>query len=307
MQYIKKLSFAPIFLIRLLFLLSLLSSLFRSYDFIFSLSLDTFFQLLTLSLLLGLVSISFVIFAALCNDWRFVVPVGILAALSPFLFFDPSLVIVFGIGILISILLIFVNLENVLKTYLTFQPAAILGPSIRHLTTLLILIISLTYFLSINKTVSEKGFSIPDSLIDTALKFTPLPEPMEEESSIPNLSISSDQIALLKQNPNLLEQFGLDPSVLDSLNQPQKTTTPKDLTQSLLKEAVKAQFDNLIKPYASFIAPLLAVMLFLTLQALSSFVNLLIYPVLWIIFYIFERTGFVKFIEETRVVKKLVI
>jgi len=85
---------------------------------------------------------------------------------------------------------------------------------------------------------------------------------------------------------------------LDSLN---------NSSQDLIKQTVKDQLEGFLKPYLGFIPALLTIILFLTLQSLTSFINLLIYPMLWIIFYIFEKTGFIKFTIEKRPVKKMVI
>lgn len=277
MQIVKKLIFAPIFLIFFIILFSQLAPLFRSYDFIFALSLETLIHMIVISILLGLTSLSFVLFATFSSDWKFIVPVGVLASILPMIFFDPALGVILAVGILVSLLIIYVNLENTLKTYLTFQGATLLGPSIRHLSTLLMLSLCITYFLSVNKLIQEKGFQIPDSLIETALKLSPI------ESR--------------------------HPEMLDSINQPkqQKSLAPKDLTENLIKQTVKDQFENLLKPYSNFVAPTLALLLFFTLQGLTSFINLLIYPLIWIIFYILQKTGFIKFTEETRVVKKMVV
>lgn len=199
-------------------------------------------------------------FATFSSDWRISIPVGILASLVPLLFLETGLAIVFSVVILISLTLTYLNLESSLKSYLTFAPNTIFGPSIRHLSGLLILAICIVYFLSANKTISEKGFQIPDSLINASLNLTPI-----------------------------------------------KSDTPKNLTNNLVKQAVKDQFQNLIKPYSSFISPILALLLFFTLQGLTSLINLLIYPLLWLTFYILEKTGFVYFETETREVKKLVV
>lgn len=309
MPSFKKLTFAPLFLITFTFFLFLLSSIFKSYDFIFSLSVETLIQLTAVCILLSLSCYLFVIFAALCSDWKMILPVAILASLIPLFFLDISLAIVFFIGILISLFLTHLNLQTSLKSYLTFSPNAIFGPQIRHLSGFLILSICIVYFLSANKIVAQKGFQIPDSLIDASLSLSPLESNQEvETTSKQQLLIPNEQLNLLKQNPELLKQTGLDPKILDNLsNSLNKASSPKDLTQSLIKQAVKDQFQNLIKPYTSFIPPVLALLLFFTLQGLTSLINLLIYPLLWVTFYILEKTGFVTFTIEQRQVKKMVV
>lgn len=308
MLILKKLAFAPVFLISFATLIYQLTFLIASYDFIFSLSVSSLIQLIMIAILISISGLFFSIFVTLAADWKLILGVGALAALLPLLFLDTSLAIVFTVGISVSLLLTFLSLATVLKSYLTFKPEALLGPAIRHLSGLLILAFCLIFFLSTNKIVAEKGFQIPDSLIDTALKVAApnLPN-LTESPDLPQLSIPPEQLELLKQNPELLRQSGLDPAILDNLDQPKSSKAPQNMTQDLIKQTVKDQIQTLLKPYQNFIPASLAVILFLTLQALTSFINLLIYPLLWITFYILEKTGFVKFTVEQRPVKKLVI
>lgn len=304
MLNIKKLIFAPVFLVFFIILLSQLSPIFKSYDFIFSLSVNTLIALITISILIMLTSFSFILFATFAFDWKLILGVGALASLVPLLFFDPSVGLIFGVGIFASLMLIYVTLENNLKSYLNFNPNTLLGPSIRHLSSFLILVLALVYFLAVNRIISEKGFEIPDALIDSAINFTNQGQPAPQTQS-PQPSISPDQIDLLRKNPDLLRQSGLDPAILDTLSKPQKTI--QKAANDLIKQTIKDQFQNLLKPYLGFIPAVLALFLFLTLQGLTSFINLLIYPLIWITFYILEKSGFIKFTEETRVVKKMVI
>lgn len=84
-----------------------------------------------------------------------------------------------------------------------------------------------------------------------------------------------------------------------------QTQNPQD--SNILKQAVKDQVENFIKPYSGAIPAILAAGFFAVLQSLVSFINLLIYPLLWGTFYILEKTGFIKFEVEQRPVKKLVV
>lgn len=307
MNMLKKLTFAPLFLISFSILIVQFSSILKSYDFIFSVSIDTLIQLVILSALISLSSFLFILFAALSQDWRFVLPFGILASLVPFAFLETGLALVFSVGTLVSLLLTFINLDSTLKSYLTFKPTTLLGPSIRHLSSLLILAFCLVYFLSANKMIAQNGFQIPDSLIDTALNLSQ-PASNQQEPTASQLSIPQEQLDLLKENPDLLRQSGLDPGILDSLNQPQKSSeTPQDLTNDLIKTAVKDQIQNFINPFIGFIPAVLALLLFFTLQSITSMINLLSYPLLWGIFSILEKSGFIKFTTEMRPVRKMVI
>ena len=256
----KKLAFAPFFLISCFFLISQLSPVFKSADLIFSMSLPTLIQFIVIALLINLSGILYIIFAGLALDWKIVLPIGLAAAVLPFIFFDTAIGLVLGVGIFVILLLSFLSLDHTMKTYLTFQPASLFGPAIRHFAWMFILIIAVGYFLGISKVVSQNGFQIPDTLIDAALKFAPLPQ-----------------------------------------------VEGADLTNNLIKQTVKDQIQSFIKPYISFIPAILALLLFLTFQSLTSVINLLIYPLLWLIFLILEKTGFIKFTQEMRPVKKIVI
>ncbi len=165
----------------------------------------------------------------------------------------------------------------------------------------MVITFTLTYFLSINKTISEQSFQIPDSLIDTAIKLTAQSQGENTQEQTVQPSLSPEQIDLLKKNPELLKQSGLDPSILDNLNK--SPNTPNDL----IKQTIKDQVQTFLKPYLGFMPAGLAVLLFLTLQSLTSILNLLIYPLLWILFLVFEKTGFVKFTIEQRPVKKMAL
>ncbi|MBI2196053.1 hypothetical protein HYU45_00380 [Candidatus Daviesbacteria bacterium] len=264
MAIAKKLILAPLFLIVFALLVSQLSPFLKSYDFIFSLSINTLITLLVLSFYVLISCFLFVLFATLAQNFKIILPIAFLSALIPLLFLESALALVLAVAIFVSFLLTFLSLANSLKSYLTFKPEALLGPAIRSLAGFLIAAVCLVYFLSANKIVAEKGFQIPDSLIDTALQLS--------TSSLPSV-------------------------------QPEQAS----LSQDLIKQTVKDQIQTFIKPYINFIPAGLALLLFLTLQSLTSILNLLIYPLLWITFAILERTGFVKFEVEQRPVKKLVV
>ncbi|MBI4036206.1 hypothetical protein HY383_04615 [Candidatus Daviesbacteria bacterium] len=310
MLILKKLILAPFFAIIFALLIYQLTSLLKSYDFVFSLSLNTFTSLLILSALICLSSFLFILFASLSQDLKITLPATLLFALIPLIFLDISLALVLVVAIFVSLLLASLNLATSLKSYLTFQAGDLLGPAIRHLSGFLILSFCIVYFLSSSKLVSQNGFQIPDSLIDTALKFSMPAIPNNQldqvQTSLPQ--ITPEQLDLLKQNPDLLRQSGLDPKILDSLSNPQKNTqSPANLTNDLIKQTVKDQIQGFLKPYLSFIPAILAVLLFLTLQSFTSIINLLIYPLLSGTFYILEKSGFIRYETEQRPVKKMVV
>ncbi len=289
MILIKKLAFAPLIFISFLLLLYFFNPLLKSIDLIFSLDLSTFYQLIILSLLILLTSLSFVLFATLASDWKIVLPIIFLSAAFCFLFIEMRLAIILTVVIVISMILTLVNLEGKLKSYLTFDPNSLFSPSIKQLAGFLILGLSLIYYLSISSLIQQQGFQIPDSLIDTALKFTPQPNlPATQLPQIP-----PEQLELLKKNPEALRQYSIDPKMLDSDN--------------LLKQTVKDQLQNLIKPYQAFIPALLAVLLFFTLQSFTAVLSVLLSPLLWLIFLILQKSDFIHFETEMREVKKMVV
>ena len=295
MPTLKKLTFAPLFLIVFTILIYQLSSVFKSYDFIFSLSFNTLLQLITVCIFISLSGFLFILFNILAFDWKFILPIGIAASLTPLLFFDQITGLFFGVGIFVSLLISYFSLESTMKSYLNFQPITLFGPLIRHLTGILILTIALIYFLVINKVVVQKGFELPDSFIDTALKFSPI----EQANSLP--ALPQEQVEMLRKNPQLLKQSGIDPKILDSLG------APAQATNNFIKQTLKSQIQGLIKPYLGYIPFILAMLLFLTLQSLTSLINLLIYPLLWFTFFILEKSGFIKFTTEMRPIKKMIV
>lgn len=306
MILLKKLIFAPFLIILFSLLIYNLVPFLKSYDLIFSLSINTFISLLILSALVSFTSFVFVLFSTLASDWKIVLAVGIINSAIPLLFIDPALGIVLFVLLFVSFLLTNLNLDNTLKSYLTFKPEALLGPLIRHLSGLLILSFCIVYFLSMNKLIAQTGFQIPNSLVGTAIKMAPLPETnTQTEANLPQ--ISQEQLDLLKKNPELVRQSGFDPQILENLTTQKVTQAPADLMEETIKQTVKDQVQGFIKPYQNFIPAGLAIMLFLTLQSLTSILNLLIYPLLWIIFFLLEKIGFIKFEIEQRPVKKLVV
>ncbi len=149
MNILKKLILAPTFLVIFITLLYQLTPLLSSYDFIFSLSLATLIQLLTISAFFSFSSLLFILFATLADNWKLVLPVSVISGLITFVFVTPALAVILGVAVFVSFLLTFLSLNVSLKSYLTFEPNKLLGPSIRHLSGFLILSFCLVYFFSL--------------------------------------------------------------------------------------------------------------------------------------------------------------
>lgn len=304
MYILKQLTFTLFFIPTFTLFIYFLNPFWQNLYLIFSLSTLDLLKILYLLATLLLTGLFFVIFGTLADDYKIVIPVILLSALAPiFISPAPTNYILAG-GSILAFLLIFLLLKADLKTYLTFKPAAILMPQVKHLITLLILTTSIAYFFSLNQQLSKSGFNIPDSLIDTALQFSGAGN--LDQNPLPK--IDQSQINQLKAHPETLQQYGLDPSLLDQLNPsvlPQSIN--KTNSNNLIKDQVKKQISQFINPYLKLIPPLLAILIFFTLQPLASLLTPFLYLLVWLIFYILDKTHFTKYQVEMREVKKLVV
>lgn len=262
MVYFKKLLFAPIFLLSFLLVLYQFNLFLRQTDYLL-LNLDTLIKLLQISGFLLLASLSFVIFAALANEWKFSLPISTLASLLPVLTIPLPLAIITCAAVFVSLFFIQMALLGKLASYLTFSAPALLSPAVKNLCLLLAISLSLTYFMAIKQDIDQNGFQIPDSLIETALRISQPPALEVKEVSL----------------------------------------TPEQDVKSL----VKAQLNSALKPYQQYIPAFLAFTLYLAFQTIFYILNLLVPPLLWLIFLILEKTKYIHFELETREVKKLVV
>lgn len=308
----KKLSFAPVFLIIFAVLVYQISTVLTDYQFLFSLDNTSLIHILTTCALFLLTSLSFILFATFANSWKIIAPVVLIALSLPVIFIPQPISFVLSIGFLLAFVISSLTLDNKLKTYLNFQPSVLLTPNIKTLCTMLIFVTSFGFYLTSSANIKQNGFSLPDSLIDTVLQAVPMPG-MEANTppnqSIPGLpNLTQENIDLLKQNPQALEQFGLDPSVLDSITptSSQQTSSTNPL-QSSVKTMVQAQLDQVIKPYLTIIPIFVALILFLTLNWIVSILGIFLSPILWGIFSALTKSGFATFTTEMREVKKLVV
>ncbi len=313
-SYIKKLLFAPLFLTALFITLNLFLSFTKSTDFIFSLDLSTFYQLLGLITAILITALFFVTFCVLAQSLELVIPVIFISGLIPFLQLPIPQALVFAIILFIFLLLNYLNIKKTLTDYLDFKPSKLFSPQIKQLAGFLIILLLVNFYITINTQIKLKGFEIPSSLIDTALKFTPqtnLPvEGIKNQKITQFPTITPEQLELLKKNPELLKQYGIDPSILSNIPSPKpsdKTTVPENQSTELLKPLIKTQLQKMIDPYLNYLPLLLTLLLLLTLNSFLSLLGLFVPIFVWIIFYILEATKFITFTTETRQVKKLVI
>lgn len=220
----------------------------------------------------------------------------------------------FAVFQIIFLLINYFNVKKTLLTYLDFRPNLLFNPHIKQLAGLLIIILSINYYLAVSSQIKLNGFQIPDSLIDAALKFTPqtnLPVQGFKDNKLAQLpSLTPEQIELLKQNPELLKQYGVDPSVLNNIPTPQATNQTAQVANQgtkLLKPLLKGQLQKIIDPYLKYLPLLLTLLLFLTLHSFISVGYLILPAIIWMIFYLLEVTKFITFTTETRLVKKMIV
>lgn len=312
MLIFKKAIFALPFLIFLVWFFYNLNFFFKDPYLIFGFDTAILLQLVWLLVSLSLASFCFVIFAALSDDWKFILPVSILGSLTSFALFSIPSGLVMWVGTLLSLCLTYLILSNKLKNYLTFQASSLLNPSIKSLATFLILTASLAFYIASSTQIKEQGFKIPDSLIDTALKFTTSQLPDVQGESIAQVSLTPEQIELLKQNPDVLKQYGIDPDVLDSQDKQSSVAGPTKPSTSppsndLVKNLLQIQIQNIVKPYENLIPIFLAGLFFVTMQSLFSLLAVTLTPLIALTFWIFTKTNFIRFETEMREVKKLVV
>lgn len=315
MLILKKLIFALPFLIFLAWFFYSLNFFFKDIYLIFGLNLSILLQLIWLTAALGLASVCFIIFCTITNDWKFILPVSTLGSLIPIAILPTPASLAIFIGSFLSLNFVYFILNGKLKTYLTYSANTLLTPSIKNLVSFLIITASLAFYLSAQAEIKQNGFKIPDSLIDTALNFATPQIPDVKGESIAQVSLTPEQIELLKQNPDLLKQQGIDPKTLDQLSQPASSPKSPLSSQSpttgpsndLVKNLLQSQIQNLVKPYLNLIPIFLAGMFFITLHSIFSIISILIPLILISIFWVFEKTGFIKFEKEMREVKKLVV
>lgn len=324
MSGIKKIIFAPFFLIALSALLYFYKPLLSDY-------LNTFFKEYGgiadfgfIAVLITISSLSFCLFATFSQNLKLTITLSILSALVPFIFLERSLALVTGVGLVLSLIICSFNIQTNLESYTNFQPSNILTSPTKLLSTFLLLTLSFGYFLHTNSIIQTQGFKIPDKIIDWAIELSLKGQniPVKGDKYLAQIpTLTEEQINLLKQNPEVLEQYGIDPKDLDSLiPTTQKPVTKSENKNSLqiptltgidLKDTLKSQIadslNNMIKPYLFAVPAILAFLFYSLVSFCLWIISFFISPILSLIFYILEKSKFVKFEKEMREVKKIVI
>ena len=312
---IKKIAFAPLFLMSFAYLCFQMSLLKNPLDSVFSLSLSSYMPVVLLSALILFSSLLFVVLVSLSGDFLIILITSLLAGLAALFFLPQPISFVFAAGSFLALNVTFIMLLNRLKKYLTFDANLLLGPQVKNLASLLILIISFCFYLNINSEIKQNGFEVPDTLIETAIRFSQDPQTevkgVKYIAQVPNLT--SEQIEFLKNNPDLLRDQGIDPAIFENAaaqtNQKnsKKQTVSTAPSQDFVKNLVKSQLQSMLKPYENWIPLILALVIFITLHSLLSLLSIFLNPLLSLTFYVLEKSGFIKFTTEMREAKKLVV
>lgn len=305
-----------------------------SYQQILGQYLDVFFkpyggiiEFTSLAIFILGFSLSYSLFVTFTQSFKYILPFSLLISPAPFLFFSLNISLILMIGFLIISILAFLNFQTNLKTYINFKPVEILNSPIRILNTLIVLLLSFAFYFHTNYIIQTEGFKLPEPLIDWAIDLSLKqnnPPVLGERYLAQIPSLTPEQLEVLKQNPQILESYGLNPDDLDqyvknmpsnqqaSPNQNAVTLNPSSIMpQANLKDVIKAQISNsldaAIKPYLFAIPIILAFMLYSFTSLILWLLSFLISPILILIFYILEKSDFIKFETEMREVKKIVI
>ena len=316
MLLLKKLVFGFPFLLFTFAFLFFIDPFFKDFNLLFSLDLNTLYKLIYCALSLLMACLMFVVFATLANDWKIVSPVYLLVALTAFVIFPPLSGLIIFFGLLISLTLSFTILKDKLRTYLTFHASALLTPAIKNLGFFIVISIGVAFYFATAAEIKQNGFKIPDSILNTAVQFAgqQLPAPIQSGPAVHGESIAQlptltkEQIELLRQNPELLRQNGIDPAILDSIPQsPQSLSSPKSTSNEAIKNLLQSQLDKIIDPYIKYLPIAFTVLFIITLQSLFSLVSILLPLLIFLIFWTLEKTNFIYFEKEMREVRKLVV
>lgn len=334
MLYLKKSFFGLLFLAFFTLLHFFIMPLFSSYEWIFGLNQSSLTQMLNIAFWLLSSAVCFVIFAALCNDRWIGLGISVLGAFVPLAFSQSSTGIILAGFYLLALTSNFFLIEHSMKHYISFSPITLLVPHIKTISTMILLIICIGYYLSINVVIKQKGFAIPEAIIPDAIVQSLIDQQSSQfikgDKYIAQLpQLTPEQLQLLKQNPELLRSYGVDPAILEQYDTSTQSTTPAASTPtksgaiqvptttsaltpnlSTIKKMALAPINNMIKQFQFLVAPILALLLF---SAISFFFflfflfNLISGVVVKTIFYILEKTKFIHFEKEMREVQKLVV
>jgi ABC-type multidrug transport system fused ATPase/permease subunit len=320
MPVVKKLIFAPLCIVLVLTLLFFYKPFLEKYLNIFLAEYGGVFEFGLLALIISITGISYCLYLAFTQNIKYSLIFAFIASITPFLFFPPSLALVIGIGMFASFLVVHFTLQSNLKTYVNFQPTALLSGPVKTFNSLLLLSLAFGFFLNTNSIIKSQGFSIPEEVIEWATDLSIKQSGIEVKGEkYLAQSLTPEQLELLQQNPEVLEQFGVSIDDVNQFvqddgiekNQEAVKIVPSVKDNFSIKDKVKAQIRNtleeMIKPYL-FAIPFILAFLFYSISGFYLWlISLLINPLIILLFYIFEKSGFIKYQKEVREIKKMVI
>lgn len=309
---IKKLLFSLPFLLSFLAFLLNFKPFLKNPTLLLELNSNVIFQSIYLVIFLLLANLFLAILITLAPNWKICLPVFGLGALSSFFILPPLWGFLLAPALLLAFSLNYYLLGKKLAGYLSFQPIPLLSPFIKQTTILILLVITIIFYLAVDIKIKEDGFTVPDSLIETSMKMIPketsfnvFSQENQEPLNLADFNITPQQIEELKKNPEVLKQYGLDPALLDELTNPQANN--ESPSPNLIRTMVKSQLQSFIKPYQGYIPIILAALFFLSLSWISSLLMIIVNILLIVIFWALKIAGFTNYQTETREVQKLII
>lgn len=263
-----------------------------------SLSLQSYLPFLLLILSIYLLSISFAMLTTLSPGIYTKVGAYLLSASVPVVL-QPSLEkgLLGGLFLLLIFLFGTWEIRNQINAYFHFTPRVVYSSSLRLLTTLLVIFVSLGYFISYHSLIKQEGFKIPSDLVNQVTSLT-------VNNLVGKLGGSRQDLGVESKE---LEKLGLTKGDLEKLLKGgTKQDTTKQISESLGAELEK-NIQSTINPYIDYIPYVIAGIFFLTLHSLAGFGFFLVPMFLSVAFFILEKTRVVHFEEHSQVVKRLVL
>lgn len=325
MNEIKKFTFVPLIAVLWIGLIFSYNKILLQYLEVFFKPYGGIIEFSLLAVFILFISLFYALFITFTQSFKYVLPLNIFLSLVPFLFLSSNLSLVLMIGFLVVLTLAFFNFQTNLKTYINFKPTDILITPIKMLNTFIILILSVGFYFHSNTIIQTQGFKLPEPLIDWAidLSLKQNSSPVLGEKYLAQIpTLTPEQLELLKQNPQILESYGLDANDLDQFVPGTQSNIPVSPNQNAisinpslptanLKDIIKAQIsdslDAILKPYL-FAIPIILAFMFYSLTSLVLWIlSFFISPILLLIFSILEKSGFITFEKEMREVKKIII
>ncbi len=322
MPLLKQFAFTPLFIVTSLALTFFFKPALVDYLNIFFKPNFGIIEFGSIALFISLTALSFATIVTLSQKFIVSFISALLASATPFLFLDTNLAVVTALGLLVSFTLGYFNLNIALTSYIDFKPASLLSSPSRLVSFFLLLTLTFTYYLNANSTIRKDGFEVPKPLVEWAVDLTLQMQGMTVKGDKRYLaqSLTPEQMELLRQNPQVLEQFGVNPDDLMEFVSPSQTSISANqnsvqLIPSIpgvnLKDVLMTQTSNMLdlalKPYLTFIPFILAFMFFSLVSLLNWLISFLVGPLVSLIFYILEKSGFIKYEKTMREVKKIVI